>query len=88
MSDNSIRPIDRALSVTSTSVDRGVMAIKGYSAFPKVPALLEPYHKIVKRHNRTLVGGGAYPSAEMQSVFYRFILGCQDLDHYTICCPS
>ena len=28
-------------------VDLGAMAIKGYSAFPKVPALLEPHHQIV-----------------------------------------
>ena len=28
-------------------VDLGVMAIKGYSAFPKAPALLEPHHQIV-----------------------------------------
>ena len=25
-------------------VDLGAMAIKGYSAFPKAPALLEPHH--------------------------------------------
>ena len=28
-------------------VDLGAMAVKGYSAFPKVPALLEPHHQIV-----------------------------------------
>ena len=28
-------------------VDLGVMAIKGYSAFPKAPALLELQHHIV-----------------------------------------
>ena len=38
--------------------------MKGYSAFPKAPALLKPHH-----HNRTLVGGGSYPSAEKQSVY-------------------
>ena len=27
-----------------------VMAIKGYSPFPKAPALLEPHHQIVKCH--------------------------------------
>ena len=27
-------------------VDLGAMAIKGYSAFPKAPALLEPHHQI------------------------------------------
>ena len=25
----------------------GAMAMKGYSAFPKAPALLEPHHQIV-----------------------------------------
>ena len=29
------------------SVDLGAMAIKGYSAFPEAPALLEPYHHII-----------------------------------------
>ena len=28
-------------------VDQGAMAMKGYPAFPKNPALLEPYHLIV-----------------------------------------
>ena len=28
-------------------VDLGAMAMKGYSAFPKAPALLEPHHQIV-----------------------------------------
>ena len=28
-------------------VDLGAMAIKGYSAFPKAQALLEPHHQIV-----------------------------------------
>ncbi len=28
-------------------VDLGAMAIKGYSALPKAPALLEPHHQIV-----------------------------------------
>ena len=27
-------------------VDLGAMAMKGYSAFPKAPALLEPHHQI------------------------------------------
>ena len=31
----------------SARVDLGEMAIKGYSTFPKSPALLEPYHQIV-----------------------------------------
>ncbi len=28
-------------------VDRGAMTMKGYSAFPKAPALLEPHYQIV-----------------------------------------
>ena len=28
-------------------VDLGAMAMKGYSAFPKAPALLKPHHQIV-----------------------------------------
>ena len=28
-------------------VDLGVVAMKGYFAFPKAPALLEPHHQIV-----------------------------------------
>ena len=31
-------------------VDLGVMAMKGYSAFPKAPALLELHHQIVLYH--------------------------------------
>ena len=44
------------------------MAMKGYSAFPKAPALLEPHHQIVYCHIRTLVRA-SYPSAEVQSVY-------------------
>ena len=51
-------------------VDLEAMAMKGYSAFPKAPALLEPYHQIIYCHIRTLVVGGvSYPSAEKQSVY-------------------
>ena len=31
-------------------VDLGAVVVKGHSAFPKAPALLEPYHQIVKCH--------------------------------------
>ena len=49
-------------------VDLGVMAMKGYPAFFKAPALLKPHHQTVWCHIRTLVGGGgSYPSAEMYS---------------------
>ena len=30
-----------------TRVDLGAMAVKGYSAFPKAPASLEPHEQIV-----------------------------------------
>ena len=45
----SIWPIDRTLSMLPlpARVDLGVMAMKGYSAFPKAPALLELHHQIV-----------------------------------------
>ena len=32
---------------TEIIVDRGVMTMKGYSAFSKAPASLEPHHQIV-----------------------------------------
>ena len=50
-------------------VELGTMAMKGYSAFPKAPALLQPHHQIVKCHIRTLVGGGSNSFAEMQSLY-------------------
>ncbi len=48
------------------------MAIKGYSAFPKAPALLEPHHQIVSCHNQdTPWGRGVLPICrEAGSVFY------------------
>ena len=46
---NSIQLIDRILSGASTpvKVDLRVMAMKGYSTFPKAPALLKPHYQIV-----------------------------------------
>ena len=43
------RPIDRTLSGANTpsQSDLRAMAMKGYSAFPKAPALLEPHHQVV-----------------------------------------
>ena len=43
---SSIWPIDRTLSVAAR-VNLWAIAMKGYSAFPKAPALLEPYYQIV-----------------------------------------
>ena len=39
-------------------VDLGVMAMKGYSAFPKALALLEPHHQIVYYHIQDTPCGG------------------------------
>ena len=50
-------------------VDLGAMAMKGYSAFPKAPASLEPYHQIVYCHIQDTRWGWSYPSAEVQSVY-------------------
>ena len=52
-------------------VDLGAMAMKGYSVFPKTPALLEPHYDIVINVIiGTLVGGlGSYLSIEKQSVY-------------------
>ena len=49
MSNSSIWPTDRTLSGTPTRVtmDLGKIAMKGYSAFPKAPALLKPHNQIV-----------------------------------------
>ena len=47
-------------------VDLGAIAIKGYSTFPKAPALLFRLFCVM---SRTLYGG-SYPSAEMLSVYY------------------
>ena len=50
-------------------VDLGAMAMKGYSAFPKAPALLETHHQfsVISGHS---LGVGSYHSAEVQSVYF------------------
>ena len=52
-------------------VDLGVMAIKGYSAFPKFQHYWNLTIRLFSVKNRTLiwVGVGSYPSAEKQSVY-------------------
>ena len=50
------------------SVDLGVMAMNGCSAFPKAIALLELPHQIVQCHIQD-THWFFYPSAEMQSVY-------------------
>ena len=42
-------------------VDLGAMAGKGYSAFPKPPALLKPHIKLFSVISRTFVGGSLTP---------------------------
>ena len=42
-------------------VDLGVMAMKGYSTFPKAPALLDLTIRLFSVISRTLVGGGVLP---------------------------
>ena len=50
-------------------VDLGAMSMKGYSAFPKAPALLEPHNQIVWCHIQDNHGAGYNPPAEVQSVY-------------------
>ena len=45
------------------------MAMKGYFAFPQALVLLEPHHQIVLCHIQDTCWRGAYPSAEVQSVY-------------------
>ena len=47
--------------------DLGAMAIKVYSAFPQIPALLEPHH--YWSHIQDTRRGGILTSAEMQLVY-------------------
>ena len=48
------------------------MAMKGYSAFPKAAALLEPHHQIVYCHIQETRWGGVLPHCrEAVGVFYR-----------------
>ena len=50
-------------------VDWGAMAMKGYSAFPKAPGLLEPHHQIV--YGTRSGGGGVLPQCiDAVGVFY------------------
>ena len=52
-------------------VDLGAMAMKGYSAFLKVPELLETHIRLLSVIYRTLMGGGeSYPCAEVLSMYF------------------
>ena len=50
-------------------VDLGTIAMKGYCAFLKAPAWLEPPYKIVPRHINDTRWSEAYLSAGVQSVY-------------------
>ena len=50
--------------------DLGAMAMKGYSAFPKAPASLEPHHQIVSCHKQDTRWGGCTPLQMWAGVFY------------------
>ena len=45
-------------------MDLGAMAMKGYAAFPKAPALLEPHYQIVKCHIQDTRWAESYSSAD------------------------
>ena len=51
-------------------LDLSVIAIKEYSAFPKAPALLEPYHQIVFDLSQTLVAGGVLPLCSRDGCYW------------------
>ena len=42
-------------------VDQAAMAMKGWSAFLKAPALLKPHHQIANCHNQDTRLGGILP---------------------------
>ena len=48
-------------------VDLGAMAMKGYSAFTKAPALLEPHHQIVQCHLQDIRWGGCLTPLQRRS---------------------
>ena len=59
-------------------VNLGAMAMKGYSAFPKAPAILEPRHQIASCHFQDTHWGGSYPLCkEAVGVFYSPSWLCQ-----------
>ena len=53
------------------TVDQGAMVMKGFSAFPKAPALLEPYHQtvLVLYPEHPLEGTGLHPQQRSSRVF-------------------
>ena len=67
MQFSSIWPIDRTLSGATTPVN---LTMKGYSAFPKPPASLEPYHLIVLYHIQDTYWEGSLTYKGTVGVFY------------------
>ena len=57
-------------------VDMGALAMKGYSTFPKTPALLKPHHQIVKCYIRDTHWWGSYRSAGLFLLFLAFWFIC------------
>ena len=51
-------------------VDLWAMAEKGYGAFPKAPALLEPHHQIVESHIQDMRWGVLFLCKDTVGVFY------------------
>ena len=61
------------------------MAMKGYPAFPKVPASLEPHHQIVQCHIQDTRWGGVLPLCRgAVGVFY----SPSQLDNWIQSCPT
>ena len=61
MRNSSIRPKERPYLVLTlrTRLNLTVVAMKRYSAFPKAPAFLEPYHQIVQYLNQLVYSAAA-----------------------------
>ena len=74
---SSIWPMNRTLTCVTLPgrVDLGAMAMKGYSAFPKAPALLKPYHQIFRVMSRIFVRGVVPLCKDAVGVFYSWLGG-------------
>ena len=60
-----------------TKIDLEVLAMNGYSIFPKAPALLEPHHQMVLCYIQDNCLGGLTPQQNVVGVFYSpSKLGC------------
>ena len=61
-------------------VDLGAMAMKGYSTFPKAPALLEPPHQTVYCHIQDSRWGGLTPLQRCNRYILQPLLTGQELE--------